>query len=233
LALLPSSTEGRGLPLLEAAAGGVPMFCRRYAPEEVYSKVIGEHLPREDRIKNLDFTDPQLNPELIEGVKHKIFSPKGYERDITHNKEAIEIRYSTFALKQEFEKILYRLFLQVTSGAESHQLAKDALKEYKKHIADNKGFAQNILSTKNRQYLPGYGQMAYMLLLKSLIDPSYFRVEEKRLRGMAMQFARKLVDRNPDPAPLSLKEIHQFYNSVDAIFLLTGIEIRTIIRIEI
>lgn len=218
LVLLPSSTEGRGLPILEAAAAGVPMFCRKFAPEEIYARVIGKHLSRENHIKNLDFTDPQLNLELIEGVKHKIFSPKGYERDSIHNKKAVEIRYSSFALKQEFEKILYRLFLQVTSGTESCQHAKDALKEYKKHIAGNKGFAQNILSTQNRQYLPGYGQMAYMLLLKSLIDPSYFRVEEKRLRGMAMQFARELVDKNPDPAPLSQKEIHQFYNSVDAIF---------------
>jgi hypothetical protein len=151
-------------------------------------------------------------------VKYSIFSPKGYERDVTHNKEAIENRYSTSALKIEFERVLFRLYLQITSGTESYQLAKDALKEYKKHIAENKGFAQNVIATENRQYLPGYGQMAYMLLLKSLIDPSYFRVEEKRLRGMAMQFARELVDRNPDPAPLSQKVIHRFYNSVDTVF---------------
>ncbi len=218
LVVLPSETEGRGLPILEAAAAGVPIFCRRFAPEEVYARVIGEHLPREYRIKTMDFIDPQLNPELIEEVKYSIFSPKGYERVVTHNKEAIENRYSTSALKKEFKRILFRLYLQITSRIESYQLAKDTLKEYKKHITENKGFAQNILSTKNRQYLPGYGQMAYMLLLKSLIDPSYFRVEEKRLRGMAMQFARELVDRNPDPAPLSLKEIHQFYNSVDSVF---------------
>jgi len=218
LVLLPSETEGRGLPIIEAAAAGTPIFCSRFAPEEVYEKVIGEDLPREDRIKTLDFTDAQLNPEIIEVVKYKIFAPKDYERDAIHNKKAIKNRYSTPALKKEFEMILFRLFLQITSGIEFYQLAKDALGEYKKHIGENKGFAQNILSTKSRQYLPGYGQMAFMQLLKSLIDPSYFRVEEKRLRGMAMQFARQLVDRNPDPEPLSLQDIHYFYNSVDAIF---------------
>jgi hypothetical protein len=218
LVVLPSVTEGRGLPILEAAAAGVPLFCRRFAPEKVYSRVIGEHLPREARIKTLDFKDPQLSPDLIEAVKYSIFSPKGYVRDVIHNKEAIENRYSTASLKKEFEKIFFRLFLQITTGTESYQLAKDALTEYKEHIAENRGYAQNILSTKNRQYLPGYGQMAYMLLLKSLIDPSYFRVEEKRLRGMAMQFARELVDKNRDPAPLSQREIHQFYNSVDSVF---------------
>jgi len=218
LAVLPSETEGRGLPILEAAAAGTPLFCRRFAPEEVYSRVIGEHLPREDRIRNMDFKDSQLNSDLLEAIKYTIFSPKGFKRDSVHNKEAVEHRYSPSALKKDLEKLLFRLFLQIASGKESFQLAKDALKEYKEHIATNKGFAQKILSTKNRQYLPGYGQMAYMLLLKSLIDPSYFRVEEKRVRGMAMQFAKELVDKNRAPSPLSQREIHQFYNSVDSIF---------------
>jgi hypothetical protein len=225
LVVLPSETEGRGLPIIEAAAAGVPMFCRRFAPEAVYAKVIGEHLPRKDCLKNLEFTDPELTPEIIEAVKQKILAPTGYERDSIHNKEVVEKRYSTSALKNEFKKILYRLFLQVTSGPESYQLAKGALSDYKKHITENKRFALNILSTKNRQYLPGYGQMAYMLFLKSLIDPSYFRVEEKRFRGMAMQFAKELVDSNPDPTPLSLEVIHRFYNSVDSMFLIRDGEI--------
>ncbi len=219
LVVLPSEAEGRGLPIIEAAVAGVPMVCRRFAPEEVYAEVIGEHLPREERIKNIEFTNRELNPELIEVVKQIILSPKSYEKDIIHNKKVVEKRYYTSALKKEFEKILYRLFLQITSGPESYHLAKSALNEYKKHINENKGFAQNILSTKYRQYLPGYGKLAYMLYLKSLIDPSYFRVEEKRFRGMAMQFAKELIDRNPDPEPLSLEVIHQFYNSVDSIFL--------------
>jgi len=219
LALLPSKAEGRGLPIIEAAVAGVPMVCRRFAPEEVYAEVIGENLPREERLKNIEFTNHELNPELIQVVKQIILEPKSYGREIIHNKEVVEKRFRTSALKKEFEKILYRLFLQITSGPESYQLAKSALNDYKRHIIENKEFAQNILTTKNRQYLPGYGQLAYMLFLKSLIDPSYFRVEEKRFRGMAMQFAKELIDSNPDPTPLSLEVIHQFYNSVDSIFL--------------
>jgi hypothetical protein len=219
LALLPSKAEGRGLPIIEAAVAGVPMVCRRFAPEEVYAEVIGENLPREERLKNIEFTNHELNPELIQVVKQIILEPKSYGREIIHNKEVVEKRFRTSALKKEFEKILYRLFLQITSGPESYQLAKSALNDYKRHIIENKEFAQNILTTKNRQYLPGYGQLAYMLFLKSLIDPSYFRVEEKRFRGMAMQFAKELIDSNPDPTPISLEVIHQFYNSVDSIFL--------------
>ncbi|MCJ7695677.1 MAG: phosphodiester glycosidase family protein [Anaerolineaceae bacterium] len=225
LVVLPSETEGRGLPIIEAAAAGVPMFCRRFAPDAAYAKVIGEHLPRKDCIKNLEFTDTDLPPEVIEAVKQRILAPSDYEKELIHNQRAVEKRYSPPALKKDFERILHQLFLQVTSGPESYQLASGALNDYKKHIAENKRFAQSIISTKNRQYLPGYGQLAYMLFLKSLIDPSYFRVEEKRFRGMAMQFAKELVDSNPDPAPLALEVIHHFYNSVDAIFLIREGEI--------
>ena len=61
--------------------------------------------------------------------------------------------------------------------------------------------------------------MLFMIMLKSLIDPSYFRVEEKRIRGMAMQFAKELVENTPDPSPLSAEQIHKFYNGVDSLFL--------------
>ena len=44
------------------------------------------------------------------------------------------------------------------------------------------------MNTDNREYLPGHGRMGFMLMLKSLIDPSYFRVEEQRQRGMAFAF---------------------------------------------
>jgi hypothetical protein len=218
LVLLPSETEGRGLPILEAAACGAPIFCRRYDPEEVYAKVIGEHLPKADRLRVIEFTDPQLNNVIIEDVKQQIFSPKSYEKHIIHNKEVIEKRYSIASLKREFEKILYKLYLQLTSDSTAIKLAKWAMDEYVNHINNNKFFAQNILNTKNRQYLAGYGQMCFMIFLKSLIDPSYFRVEEKRIRGMAMKFAKGLVDINPDPTPLSEETVHKFYNSVDSIF---------------
>jgi hypothetical protein len=61
--------------------------------------------------------------------------------------------------------------------------------------------------------------MGFMLMLKSLIDPSYFRVEEQRQRGMAFAFARRLVYENPDPSILSREKFHEFCNCVDSLFL--------------
>ena len=126
---------------------------------------------------------------------------------------------SLSSLKNEFEKILYKLYLQITSNSSSIELAKWALETYTQHINSNKNNAKSIINTENRQYLAGYGQMAFMLFLKSLIDPSYFRVEEKRLRGMALKFAKDLVENIPDPTPLPQELIHEFYNSIDSLFL--------------
>jgi hypothetical protein len=218
LVLLPSETEGRGLPILEAAACGIPIFCRRYYPEEVYRKIIGEELPKQDRLKVIEFTDPRLSNEIIEDVKKNIFSKKSYEKHILHNQEIIQKRFSLKSLTQEFEKVFYKLFLQITTDSSSVDLAIWALDKYKNHIQINKIYAKSIFNTENRQYLAGYGQMAYMIFLKSLIDPSFFRVEEKRFRGMAMQFTKKLVDDNPDPVPLAQTQVHNFYNAVDSVF---------------
>ena len=44
LVVFPSLTEGRGLPIVEASAAGVPIICSRYEPDAVFAEVVGEHL---------------------------------------------------------------------------------------------------------------------------------------------------------------------------------------------
>ncbi len=51
LILLPSQTEGRGLPIIEAAACGTPIFCKQYEPRAVYEEVIGYHLDESHAIE--------------------------------------------------------------------------------------------------------------------------------------------------------------------------------------
>jgi hypothetical protein len=61
--------------------------------------------------------------------------------------------------------------------------------------------------------------MAFMLMLKSLIDPSFFRVEEQRLRGIAFSFARSLVDSGLARGSLEVEKLSEFYNCVESLFL--------------
>lgn len=216
--LLPSETEGRGLPILEAATCEVPMFCRRYEPEAVYADVVGEHLPEDERIRNFEFRDLAFEPGVIDALKRAILEPDTLKKILQQNRQNVESRFSLAAMEQEFGQIIYKLYLQLSAGAEPVINARTALKDYKIHLRLNRGFAQRIMHTEKRQYLAGYGQMAFMLFLKSLIDPSYFRVEEKRIRGMAMRFARELVENAPEPSELGEEMIHAFYNAVDALF---------------
>ncbi len=37
-----------------------------------------------------------------------------------------------------------------------------------------------------------------MIMLKSLIDPSYFRVEQQLVRGMAFHFGSVIINNDPD-----------------------------------
>ncbi len=64
--VFPSETEGRGLPIIEASASGIPIICSQYRPREVFSDVIGEKLPKELRIQYTLFP---------EGRFHRLFYP--------------------------------------------------------------------------------------------------------------------------------------------------------------
>ncbi|MFA8433935.1 MAG: phosphodiester glycosidase family protein [Marinifilaceae bacterium] len=218
LVLLPSKTEGRGLPILEAAAAGVPIFCSRYEPENVYAEVIGEHLPEKDRLKVIELEGTTITEKHVEEVIGKVFFPHKYHRDITHNTKVLQRRYSIEALNQNLEEIGKSLYLQVNPNEEKLDFVGRVVDEYLERIQFRNKDVDLLLDTENRQYLPGYGKLAFMLNLKSLIDPSAFRVEEQEIRGTTFYYAKKQVEDNPEKENLSKEQIHAFYNSVDNIF---------------
>ncbi len=219
LVLLPSETEGRGLPIIESSACGRPIFTRRYYPEHVYANVIGEHLPRQERLKVIEFINDNINEKIIDNVVNHILYPQDYRDEMNHNKRVIKNRYSFNLIEENIKHILYKLFIQLCDNADNMKLSVQAFKQHDKITEKSNEMLKSILNTKNRQYIPGYGKMRFMIFLKSLIDPSYFRVEEQRFRGMAMEFANSLITNNPDTIPLSQEKIHKFYNAVDNLFL--------------
>ncbi len=215
LVLLPSRTEGRGLPIIEATACGTPILCRRYFPKEVYSEVIGEHLPEKDRLKVIEFDGKKITSKHAEKVIERVLFLHKYTDEILHNKHAVQSRYSLNALSKNLESILKILYNQVKPNDLLYQKTKEALKRYKYINTAESHYLKQILNTNKRQYLPGYGKMAYMLNLKSLIDPSAFRVEEQQLKGYAYTYAKFLIKKNNIS---ELKKTLTFYNAVDNIF---------------
>ncbi len=220
LILLPSKTEGRGLPIIEATACGTPIFCRRYQPETVYSEVIGEHLGEEDRLKVIEFKGKKINNAVIMQIFDRVFFPHRYTEEIRHNKQVVHKRYSLDALNDNIYSILHLLYRQLGSNEHVQQIVEKCTSDYKKMVHFTNQDLKSILDTRNRQYLAGYGRLAYMNMLKSLIDPSFFREEQQLVRGMTFQFARQIIRNDPDAAFLPVHRINKFYNAVETLFVI-------------
>ena len=219
LILLPSETEGRGLPIIESAACGTPIFCKQYAPREVYDQVIGYHLDESERLKVLEFKGNRIPRKLIARISDHVFYPQNSMEDLVHNRQVIQQRYSLEALQRNMEYLIRRLHsqLKAVSSAENKRV-KALIKKYKKVVNFENDDLNAILNKKTRHYLPGYGRLSFMIYLKSLIDPSFFRVEEQLIKGRVMKYARMMENDLPDLRNTDLDKIHDYYNAIDDIF---------------
>ena len=103
LVLFPSSREGRGLPIIESCASGVPIICRRYRPVKVFDEVIGKGLSEEQQIHYTPFPEEDYDPEIIEEIVNLLIHPQSFHDRKRHNKDAVRRRYSREALTKSFE----------------------------------------------------------------------------------------------------------------------------------
>ncbi len=218
LVLLPSKTEGRGLPIIEATACGTPIFCRRYEPETVYSEVIGKHLGERDRLKVMEFKGKRISDGMVKRITDRIFFPHRYTDEIRHNQRVVYKRYSLDALNENLYQILQRLYQQLKGNEKILRIVRESLDDYREMVGFSNENLHALLDTRHRQYLPGYSKLSFMFMLKSLIDPSFFRVEQQRIRGMAFDFSQTIVTNDPDSGFIPEKIINRFYNAVETLF---------------
>ena len=218
LAVLPSKTEGRGLPIIESAASGVPILTCHYEPTAAFSAVIGETLAREDRLDVMIFRGTQFKDSTIETLCEQLLSPDRPEDMRRHNRRVVERRFSIAVLTLDIGEILAKLHLQLQEPKRWLKSASDAMQRFAARVAVKSPELDALLETRHREYLPGFGRMGLMLMLKSLIDPSYFRIEEQRLRGMAFEFAKHLLDETAGSRDLTLTDCADYYNTVDSLF---------------
>jgi len=104
--LFPSETEGRGLPIVESSAAGIPIICSRYFPEEVFAGVVGEGLPEEKQIKYTLFPEDGFPESFLEEVTALLLNPQSNQSRIEHNKNATRQRYSTEVIFKTFKELL-------------------------------------------------------------------------------------------------------------------------------
>lgn len=220
LVLLPSQTEGRGLPILEAAASGTPIYCRQYEPREVYEEVVGTNLSEKYRLRVLEFKGNKISSDLVERIVDQVFYPQNAMDDVTHNLKVIKRRYSFKALEKNMNEILMNLHFQLKtlSGQEDFHQISNFFKRYRK-ISNFRNADMNAIMNQNtRHYLPGYGRLSFMIYLKSLIDPSFFRVEEQLFKGRVLNYAHNLHKSLKDHTKQTKRNLPRFYNLVESIF---------------
>jgi glycosyltransferase involved in cell wall biosynthesis len=105
----PSKTEGRGLPIIESSACGVPIICSRYDPEEVFAGVVGENLTEEQQIRYILFPEEPFSDTFLKEVTDLLLKPELNKARIQHNKVAVRSRYSFVVLEDTFRYLLDRL----------------------------------------------------------------------------------------------------------------------------
>jgi glycosyltransferase involved in cell wall biosynthesis len=108
--LFPSEIEGRGLPIIESGAVGVPIICSRYRPEEVFAEVIGEDLPERLQIRYVLFPEDDYPDDFLGEVAHLLTVPEARTKWREHNRQAIRARYSEAALSAAFQRLLDRAY---------------------------------------------------------------------------------------------------------------------------
>jgi glycosyltransferase involved in cell wall biosynthesis len=107
--VFPSESEGRGLPIVESSAAGVPIVCSRYQPEAVFAGVVGEHLDEKLRIHYTLFPEGAFSDATLQEVTDILFFPERMAGRIAHNRAAVAERYSMKALQNTFEGFLETL----------------------------------------------------------------------------------------------------------------------------
>lgn len=217
LTLLPSETEGRGLPIVESSAAGVPIVCNRYSPEEVYREVIGEDLDEKDRIIVFDFKGKDFSLPFIERIAQIFLNPERLDEMRKHNREVVRNRFSKKALVNSLDFDLYTLWERAHTDVSVVENIKNAFDEHHSTTVYDNDFKKLVLS-ENRKYLGGYTLIEFMIYLKSLIDPSFFRTEEMELRGRVMSFAQNLFNHHfKFERPIPEKEV-LFFKHLDELF---------------
>jgi glycosyltransferase involved in cell wall biosynthesis len=109
LVLFPSETEGRGLPIPESAAAGIPIVCSRYDPVPVFDELVGTHRPEGEQLQYLEFPESKFDDELLEEITAMLLNPTAFADRISHNRDVVRARFSFGDLQRSFAEYLQHL----------------------------------------------------------------------------------------------------------------------------
>jgi glycosyltransferase involved in cell wall biosynthesis len=214
LVLLPSKTEGRGLPLMEAAASAVPMVTARFGPEAVYRQVTGsaEEFARRLRVLRFPGEDHSAAAAAQAGVQ-AVLDPEARKTIQEHNLNVARERFSMKVLIPAWKHIIDTLWLLQSYRYPAWQKARKQLDTYARAVHTKR--LKRLGSFHNRQYVAGYWPLGYVRTLRGLMVPAAFLAEEQKLRVRLFAFARRICAQYTPPA----KEAVAFYLATEALLI--------------
>lgn len=106
--VFPSETEGRGLPIVESSAGGVPIICSRYFPVEVFDEVVGKTLDEKEQIKYTLFPENGFPQGFLNSVTDLLLYPEKNKIINKQNRKAVQKRYSEAAMEANLQDLLIK-----------------------------------------------------------------------------------------------------------------------------
>ncbi len=217
LVLLPSETEGRGLPILESCSTAIPLVCNRYEPEYVFEEVVGENLEKSLRLDVFKFKGNDFPEKFFEKLAELFINPYSYKERGVSNREIIKKRFSLQKLVKSMESFLETLWIRSQEKPYIVANIKNAFKQSINNTKYDKHFHQ-LVRSQRRRYLPGFTQTEFMIYLKSLIDPSFFRLEEMELKSRIMLFGVSLIQSFSHWTKIDDDDVITFFKHLDSIF---------------
>jgi len=104
--VFPSETEGRGLPIVESSAGGVPIICSRYSPVEVFNDVVGKTFDEQEQIKYTLFPEDEFPRDFLHNVSNLLLYPEKNKLINEQNRKAVQKRYSEVTMENNLKVLL-------------------------------------------------------------------------------------------------------------------------------
>lgn len=205
LVFLLSQTESRGLPIIESAAVGVPLVVNPFSPDQIYKEVTSG-------LKVFAWQDNDQN--LVKELVPFIISEEKRKQLLKINRKIVNARFTFKALKEQFIYILEKLWQQTGNHGQTRKIVYQSLR---KVLNFRKNSIEEITAGRNRTYFPGYIPCGFLFYLKSLIDPSFFRIEQLDLKSRTFAFGRRLIDQ----VELNSQKRFLFFKAIEEVFCLT------------
>ena len=103
LVLFPSQTEGRGLPIPESAAAGVPIVCTRYAPHDVFDAVVQGETGAPLQVTLLP--EDEMPSAVLDEITSLIFRPQRYAARRDENRNVARERFAMSAIGRSVSRL--------------------------------------------------------------------------------------------------------------------------------